>query len=90
MSTKQLMIEVKALVWVVECQADLVDVQDLLQHITADRLDSPDAYDVEWLAGYGAYHRGYGPGHGRQRALGWIAAAHDLAADLDERRDEWC
>jgi hypothetical protein len=88
-TTFETMSHVKVQLWVVESNAA---VQELLQHIAADRLDSPDAYDVDWLAGYGAYHRGLGPGRGRQRNLGWLAAAHDLAADLDEHRmsrGEW-
>lgn len=75
------------LIWLVaENTADQADVQNLIGHIAADRLNDADALHPDWLAGYGAYHRGLGPGWGKLRSLGWLAAAQDLANDLAERR----
>lgn len=87
MNTTVEMIQEVKLVWLVaESTSDQADVIDLINHIAADRMDDPDALHPDWLAGYGAYHRGLGPGLGKLRSLGWLAAAQDLGQDLAERR----
>jgi hypothetical protein len=87
-TTSDLIQEVK-LVWLVaEDKFDINDVESLINHIAADRLNDPAALEPDWLAGYGAYHRGLGPGPGKLRNLGWLAARRDVAGDLAERQAE--
>ena len=46
-----------------------------------------DDHPVNWHNGYNAYCEGRGPGAGRNRIAGWLAAYHEEQAELAERAE---
>jgi len=42
----------------------------------------------QFSAGFHAFNQGYGPGHGRIRAAGWLQAHHELQRYVEERQEE--